>query len=232
MEMFQKFNTYLEEEQETREKIREIVKLIDNESKEAAAVLQVIHTSLTEVNQACLKVRGMLEKCKELYIQLASIVPPNQYYRFSDHWNWTTQRLVSIIALVVYLEAGFLVTRDTCAEILGLKSNPADGFHLDIEFYLMGILLMTDDLSRFAVNSASMGDYNRVQNLQNFIGNINSGFRLLNLKNDALRKKFDSLKYSVKRIEEIVYDLAIRNLINKPNEGEQMEATSVSMKED
>lgn len=209
---------------------------IDTESKEATAVLQIIHTSLTEVNQACGQVRVILEKCRELYQQLAKIVPESQYYRFYDHWSWTTQRVVSVIALVIYLEAGFLVTRDTCAEILGLKSDASQsGFHLDLENYLMGVLLMTDDLSRFAVNSASMGDYGRVQSLQNFIGNINSGYRLLNLKNDSLRKKFDSLKYSVKRIEEIVYDLSIRGLLNKPEEMETaapVVSAQTSMKED
>ena len=40
-----------------------------------------------------------------------------------------------------------------------------------------------------------------------------TGFRLLNLKNDGLRKKFDSLKYDMKKVEEVVYDLSIRNLI-------------------
>ena len=42
-----------------------------------------------------------------------------------------------------------------------------------------------------------------------------TGFRLLNLKNDGLRKKFDSLKYDMKKVEEVVYDLSIRGL-NKP----------------
>lgn len=37
--------------------------------------------------------------------------------------------------------------------------------------------------------------------------------RLLNLKNDALRKRFDGLKYDVKRCEEVVYDLTIRGLV-------------------
>jgi hypothetical protein len=44
--------------------------------------------------------------------------------------------------------------------------------------------------------------------LFDFIG----GFRLLNLKNDSLRKRFDALKYDVKKIEEVVYDLSIRGL--------------------
>jgi len=53
------------------------------------------------------------------------------------------------------------------------------------------------------------------------MNDINSGFRLLNLKNDMLRKKFDSLKYDMKKVEEVVYDLSIRGLTknsSKPQE--------------
>ena len=38
---------------------------------------------------------------------------------------------------------------------------------------------------------------------------------MLNLKNDNLRKKFDGIKYDLKKVEEVVYDLSIRGL-NKP----------------
>ena len=41
---------------------------------------------------------------------------------------------------------------------------------------------------------------------------LSAGFRLLNLKNDALRKRFDGLKYDVKKVEEVVYDISIRKL--------------------
>ena len=54
----------------------------------------------------------------------------------------------------------------------------------------------------------------RVTSIQRFVSDLNSGFRLLNLKNDSLRKRFDALKYDVKKIEEIVYDLSIRGLKN------------------
>jgi hypothetical protein len=41
------------------------------------------------------------------------------------------------------------------------------------------------------------------------------------------------LKYSVKRIEEIVYDLSIRKLLNqKPDEGMEAAAAGAPMKED
>lgn len=204
-------------------------RLIETESKEAAAALQVIHTSL-EVGKACTDARKVFDNCREFYQKLAAIVPQGSFYRFHDHWNWTTQRLISLIALVVYLEAGFLVTRETCAEILGLEKQQAQGFHLDLETYLLGLLQMSNELSRFATNSVTLGDYSRVLSLQRFVGDLNSGFRLLNLKNDNLRKRFDSLKYDVKKIEEIVYDLSIRGLL-KPAET-VADAANVSMKED
>lgn len=63
------------------------------------------------------------------------------------------------------------------------------------------------------------GDYSRPLRIAKFVGELNGGFRLLNLKNDALRKRFDGLKYDLKKVEEIVYDLTIRGL--KPTEGNQ-----------
>lgn len=124
-----------------------------------------------------------------------------------------TQRVINVIALVIYLEAGFLVTYETTAEILGLKTQQNEGFYLELESYLHGILHLSTELSRFAVNAVTMGDYSRVKSLQLFLNDINSGFRLLNLKNDGLRKRFDALKYDVKKIESIIYDLSIRGLI-------------------
>lgn len=66
--------------------------------------------------------------------------------------------------------------------------------------------------SRLAVNSVTSGDYSRPIRISAFMGELNSGFRLLNLKNDSLRKRFDGLKYDIKKIEEVVYDISIRGL--------------------
>lgn len=73
--------------------------------------------------------------------------------------------------------------------------------------------------SRLAVNSVTAGDYNRPIRISNFINELDSGFRLLNLKNDPLRKRYDGLKYDVKKIEEVVYDLSIRGLAKEPESG-------------
>ncbi|XP_060588574.1 translin-like [Ruditapes philippinarum] len=66
--------------------------------------------------------------------------------------------------------------------------------------------------SRLTVNSVTAGDYGRPMRIAKFVGELDSGFRLLNLKNDSLRKRFDGLKYDLKKVEEVVYDLTIRGL--------------------
>lgn len=164
------------------------------------------------VPEACKKARAYFDICKEEYKKIAEIIPEGQYYRYNDHWHYNTQRLVFSVAMTIYLESETLVTRDTVAEILGLQVDQKKGFHLDIEDYLMGLLNMASELSRFAVNAVTFGDYERPLKISKFVAELNAGFRLLNLKNDGLRKRFDALKYDVKKIEEIVYDVSIRGL--------------------
>lgn len=66
--------------------------------------------------------------------------------------------------------------------------------------------------SRFAVNSVINDDHARPFCILKFITDISVRFRFLNIKNDWLRKRFDSLKYDVKKVEEVVYDLSIRGM--------------------
>ena len=72
--------------------------------------------------------------------------------------------------------------------------------------------------SRLAVNSVIVGDFQRPFAIAELLTNISSGFRLLNLKNDALRKRFDGLKYDVSKVEEVVYDLTVRGLKQQSGE--------------
>lgn len=69
----------------------------------------------------CTSAREQFELCRENYQKLAELIPAGQYYRYNDNWTFLTQKLVSLIALTIFLEAGFLVERDTAAEILGCK---------------------------------------------------------------------------------------------------------------
>ncbi|XP_022909694.1 translin [Onthophagus taurus] len=213
-EVFDSFQVHLNNEQDRREEIRVNVKDIENTAREILTILQVIHqeNGLQFVSDGCLKARNKFEAVRLSYSKLNEVIPKGEYYRFNDHWKFVTQRLCFLVALVIFLEVGILVSKETVADILGLKPTPGNGLHLDLEDYLMGVLQLTTELSRFAVNSVTNGDYDRPIQISKFVAEINAGFRVLNLKNDSLRKRFDVLKYDVKKIEEVVYDLSIRGL--------------------
>merc|ERR1712043_6684 len=147
-------------------------------------------------------------------------------------YNMTIQRFVYQAALTHYLKTEDLLLLEDAAKMLGIeytsyKKNFADDansdkslekhsldvFHLDLEDYLAGITQLSNELSRLVVNAVTHGDYQRPKRIATFLNNLDGGFRLLNLKNDMLRKKFDSLKYDLKKVEEVVYDLSIRGLL-------------------
>ncbi|XP_006611073.1 translin [Apis laboriosa] len=221
-EIFNSFQDYLNNEEELREEIRAIVKDLEKSARDILMILQNIHNenNMEEniiVSQYCATSRELFKDVRKNYIRLAEVVPKDQYYRFHDQWRFVTQKLCFLASLIIYLEIKVLVTKETVAEILGVKNNREDGFHLDLEDYLMGLLQLSAELSRFAVNSVTNGDYNRPIEIARFVNDLNAGFRLLNLKNDSLRKRFDGLKYAVKKVEEVVYDLTIRGLKPFPN---------------
>lgn len=63
------------------------------------------------------------------------------------------------------------------------------------------------------MNSVTLGDTELAVQISGFIKDLHGGFQMLNLKNDILRKRVDSVKYAVKKVEDVVYDLSLRNLI-------------------
>lgn len=76
-------------------------------------------------------------------------------------------------------------------------------------------LLLISSQSRLARNSVTLGDYRRPLQISQFIKDVHAGFQILNLKNDSLRKRSDGIKYKVKEVEDVVYDLSLRGLLPK-----------------
>lgn len=88
-----------------------------------------------------------------------------------------------------------------------------DTFHITIEDYLLALTSTLEELSRLAPNAVTLGDFRRPLQISRFIKDVHAGFQLLNLKNDALRRRSDGIKYSVKKVEDVVYDLSLRSLV-------------------
>ncbi|XP_047165118.1 translin-like isoform X2 [Vigna umbellata] len=78
---------------------------------------------------------------------------------------------------------------------------------------------MSNELPRYVVNQVTAGNYDCPKKVLKFLTDLHAAFRMLNLRNDLLRKKFDGMKYDLRKVEEVYYDVKIRGLeIKEPKD--------------
>jgi len=78
---------------------------------------------------------------------------------------------------------------------------------VQVEDYLLGLCDLTGELGRRAVMVATKRDVDEVMRIRDIIEEIFGLFLQLNLRNGELRKKSDAIKWNLKKVEDIVYDL-------------------------
>ncbi|XP_050226340.1 uncharacterized protein LOC126676225 [Mercurialis annua] len=207
---FKDFRAHLEESGSLREKIRAVVTQIESANRCIHVTLLLVHQS-RPVSEVLEEAKLQVEILKKLYSQLADIIKdfPGQFYRYHGDWKSETQTVVSLLGFMHWLETGNLLLHNEAEEKLGLNSSE---FGLDVEDYLIGICFMSNEMPRYVVNRVTAGDYDCPRKVLKFLTDLHAAFRMLNLRNDFLRKKFDGMKYDLRRVEEVYYDVKIRGL--------------------
>ncbi|KAF3328213.1 translin-like protein [Carex littledalei] len=220
---FEEFKLQLEESGGVREKIRSVVTEIEASNRMLSSCLLSVHQSLP-LSGVLEKANGHIETVKGLYVQLAEILKdcPGEFYRYHGDWRSETQTVVSLIAFLHWLETGALLMHAEAEKKLGLGSSD---FGLDIEDYLTGLCFMSNEFPRYVVNRVTAGDYDCPRKVLTFLTDLHTAFRMLNLRNDFLRKKFDGMKYDLRRVEEVYYDVKIRGLASDGSAQGQANAT-------
>lgn len=226
--IFQEYGEHLGREGELKEQLRAVVRELEAAAREIHALLQRVHRPGGVAGAPALAAQATdrFAAVQALYQQLDGQLPPDSFWKYCQLWNTTTSWIAFLAALTVYLGSEALATREQVAGLLGLATTTT--MRLDVEEYLLGLCHLSNELSRLTVNCVTSEDYSRPGRVAAFLNSLHTGFRLLNLKNDNLRKKFDSIKYDLKKVEEVVYDLSIRGL-GKPekevkDEGGETEA--------
>jgi len=213
--VFQEYGEHLAQEAELKEQLRTVIRELEQSSRDIHTVLQRVHRpgGVKDTAAIVTQVKTKFTAVQTLYKDLDSKLPENSFWKYCQLWNTTTSWISFLATLTIYLESEALATREQIIELLGLGSTKT--VRLDVEEYLLGLCHLSNELSRLTVNCVTSEDYTRPERIAGFLSSLHSGFRLLNLKNDNLRKKFDGIKYDLKKVEEVVYDLSIRGL-NKP----------------
>ncbi|PSN66312.1 recombination hotspot-binding protein-like protein [Corynespora cassiicola Philippines] len=166
-----------------------------------------------------------IQKAVETVSQLSQSASKLPYYKFNNMWSRQVQDLAYGVLFWGWLgghkldggaaKCGELLTIEKIGELLKIPVNlkDRDEFHLTIEEYLQALISLLEELTRLARNAVTLGDYERPLLINQFVKDVFAGFQVLNLKNDSLRRRSDGIKYRVKDVEDVVYDLSLRNLI-------------------
>ncbi|KAJ1980584.1 Translin-1 [Dimargaris verticillata] len=203
MDALKELQASVQQEAETRERIAEYTRQLETEFRVVAVSLNRIHTATTDA-------------ARDYITKLSALIPPAKFYRYNSIWSRVVQQGVFAAALITYLNSKTLLQPDQVQEFMGapvhMSNAPVQEFHITVEEYLHGIFSLPAELARLAVNSVTRQTYQRPLEISTFVTELFASFQLLNLKNDSLRKHFDGIKYEVKKIEEIVYNISVRGL--------------------
>ncbi len=84
---------------------------------------------------------------------------------------------------------------------------------VDTENYLLGICDLFGELMRRATNSAIKENYKEVVAIRTFLSDVYDELMKFEFRNSELRKKFDGLKYELKKVEHLILELKLKDKI-------------------
>jgi len=229
--IFEDLQTKIDEDAQVREQIRAVLQTLERQERVAQSILSQAHSTPEKHLQPVIQnAETAIKEEIESIERLAGVASAYPYYKYNGMWSRDVQNVVFAILLCGWLggmalpskpsQQGKLLTIEEVGEILKVPVNlkDRDAFHISIEEYLQSLITLIEELARLAINSVTLGDYQRPLQISQFVKDIHAGFQILNLKNDSLRRRSDSIKYNVKKVEDVVYDLSLRNLLPKVNE--------------
>ncbi|KAF3762888.1 Translin [Cryphonectria parasitica EP155] len=223
-QIFEHLKTKIDEDTQARDELTQIIQKLERDVSYTQGLLSRVHSTPRSAYPALLsQVEVSIQSELEDISTLSTAASKHPYYKYNVKWSRTIQDAVLTVLLDSWLggnlvpegKLGRLLTLEEVGELFKVPVNlkDRDAFHITIEEYLLAVTSLTDELSRLAVNSVTLGDHELAVKISNFVKDIHAGFQLLNLKNDILRKRVDAVKYHVKKVEDVVYDLSLRNLI-------------------
>jgi predicted translin family RNA/ssDNA-binding protein len=78
------------------------------------------------------------------------------------------------------------------------------------EHYLLGLIDLTGELGRKAVHLAGKGIFKKVVSIRNAVNEIYGELLKFDFRDSDMRRRFDSVKYDLKKLEDLVLDLKLK----------------------
>ncbi len=183
--------------EEIRVKMAEFDKRREEVIKGSRSVVKLSKQAIYAVHRGDLKgAKGFLDQMKELLNHLDEAVKDYPKLVYSGSFKVAIQEYVEAYCYYDYVAEG----RIPSYKELGVGH----------EYYLLGLCDLTGELVRKAINAAINGDYDSSRKIKELVDEIYGEFLKMDITDGELRKKYDGIKYDLKKLEGMVFDLKMK----------------------
>jgi len=140
--IFEVINQELQQEHDVRNKLKELVKLLQENNRKLTVVCQQIHSDYNKVNDIIHKAKELLKEQRNTYVKLAEQAQGETRFKFSSLWKNIAQKDVFVYTFITWLETGKLASlEETQNFVFGSQGIP-----VELENYLVGVTFLTPEL--------------------------------------------------------------------------------------
>eukprot|EP01063_Lacrimia_lanifica_P022326 TRINITY_DN29968_c0_g1_i1.p1 TRINITY_DN29968_c0_g1~~TRINITY_DN29968_c0_g1_i1.p1 ORF type:complete len:451 (+),score=224.42 TRINITY_DN29968_c0_g1_i1:30-1382(+) len=146
------------------------------------------------------KAKAALDDIKADLLAMEDFVkapPPDRDGRISG----LIQKYVALVAQLTYYDRGELITM---AEV----KTHLPGVQVEDSEYLIGAIDFVNELSSYGLRRGMHGDVASIAMSRDLAVRVNEHLMKFNFRNDGLRRSYDSVKWNVRRLTDLLYELS------------------------
>ncbi len=187
--------TQLKEQYDATDANREQIIIRSREiQKDAKKAIYMLHRNDRE------EATTLIEKTKQNITQATNLLSQSESLDSVGALNAATEEYVEAICFLSFLQ--------------GKQIPTADQLEINNETYLGGLSDLTGELVRAAVQMAIDDSFEKLIPIRELIDELYGHLLMFNFRNGNLRKKFDAVKYNLKKIEDLLLDLKLKGKID------------------
>ncbi len=236
--LFTAFESISTEMREFDEKREVVIKKSRDVQKNSKQAIFSVHRG--DIAQAS----SRLDAAEAGYTELLTLIDETPALRGGSFSHALEEYAEARIFLHFYVTKQLLVPADLpqVSELFSLRrphtcrlgcsrSNRPRTTQINTEEYLGGLLDFTGELNRWAVIQATSRKVDDVKYARDCVDAVLSVMMELDLRNGAIRKKYDSLKYCLKNLEKVLYELSLGQDIDLLMNAEKEEKEAANKEE-
>mmetsp|Transcript_18369 Transcript_18369/g.43929 ORF Transcript_18369/g.43929 Transcript_18369/m.43929 type:complete len:269 (+) Transcript_18369:80-886(+) len=135
-----------------------------------------------------------LSECRAISERISGILGENPDLKYGS-FSSSMEEYAEALVFKAFLEEGRLL-------------SPAE-VGVTREEYLGGVLDFCGELNRYCVAKATARDIEEVKRCRDLVETLMGLFLQFDFRNGSLRKKFDALKYTLRKMENTMYELSL-----------------------